>query len=359
MGPKKTTVALLAVAALLVVAGASGGRRSVEPTTVVSFPGIVHGYDESSGRAAWIDSAWILRLHSLRGGTTHSIRYTKFYEELPDAAWRPRLLLEGRRLLWLSVRGSGMGLDNDHVLTADLAASRGTRLANEDHAEGADGSYVSGIAGDATGFAYGVTKVALTSGQLAFRVVGGGIYTTTGAAPHALPGAPPSIVLAHANGRVAAEPVSTEERHTGFPVASDTIEIRNLTSGTVISTIATPPVRSAAMTSSVIAVLVGSTLTRYQVGDGRQVGSVTTLPPSTSPEMRADGRLLALRTPHSVLVVDLQTGRLRTVPAAKGWQVAGVALDGQTVSWAESRRIAPGEPSRKTFTTRIRMLPIS
>jgi hypothetical protein len=359
MSPKKTTFVLLAVAALLVAAAANGGRRSVEPTTVVSFPGIVYGYDENGGRATWIDSAWILRVRPLGGGVTHAIRYTKFYEEVPDQTWRPRLLAEGRRLLWLSVRGSGFGVDIDHVLTADVAASTGTRLANEDHAEGADGSYVTGIAGDSTGFAYGVTKVDLTSDQLAFRVVGGGIYTTAGAVTRKLPGAPPSIVLARASGRVAGEPVATEDRDTGIPVAAGTVEIRNFTSGTVISTIATPPARSAAMTSSVIAVLVGNTLTRYQVGDGRQVGSVTTLPQSTSPEMRADGRLLALRTPHSVLIVDLQTGRLRTVPAAKGWQVVGVALDGKTVSWVESRRIAPGEPSRKTFTTRIRMLPIS
>jgi hypothetical protein len=359
MSPKKTIVVLLAVAALLIAAAANGGRRSVEPTTVVSFPGIVYGFDENSGRATWIDSAWILRVRPLRGGVTHSIRYTKFYEEIPDQTWGSRLLAQGRRLLWVSVRGSGAGVDIDHVLTADVAASVGTRLANERHAEGADGSYVTGIAGDSTGFAYGVTKVALTSDQLAFRVVGGGVYTTVAAVARKLPDAPPSIVLATANGRVAAEPVSTEDRHTGIPVASGTIELRNLTSGTLISTIATPPARSAAMTTSIIAVLVGNRLTRYQIGNGQQVGAGTTLPPSTSPEMRANGRLLALRTAHSVLVIDLQTGRPRTVPAAKGWQVVGVALDSQTLSWAESRRIAPGEPSRKTFTTRIRMLPIS
>jgi hypothetical protein len=359
MSPKKPIAVLLAAAALLVAAAAHGSLRSAGPATVVSFPGIVYGYDENSGRAAWIDSAWILRVRPLRGGATHSIRYTKFYEEIPDQTWRPRVLVEGHRLLWLSVRGSGAGVDIDHVLTADVTAASGTRVANERHAEGADGSYVTGIAGDATGFAYGGTTVALTSDQLAFHVVGGGIYTTAGAVARKLPGAPPSIVLARASGRVAAEPVSTDDRHTGIPVAAGTIEIRNLTSGAVISTIATPPARSAVLTSSLVAVLVGNTLTRYQVGTGQQVGSATTLPTSTSPELRTNGRLLALRTPHTVLVVDLQTARVRTVPAANGWQVAGVALDGQTLSWAESRRIAPGEPSRKTFTTRIRMLPIS
>jgi hypothetical protein len=359
MSPRKSTVTLLAATALVVAATAHGSPRSVEPATVVSFPGIVYGYDANSGRAAWLDSAWILRVRPVRGGATHSIRYTKFYEEIPDQTWRPRLLVEGHRLLWLSIRGSGAGVDIDHVLTAEVTASTGARVANERHAEGADGSYVTGIAGDAKGFAYGGTTVALTSDQLAFRVVGGGIYTTAGSVARKLPGAPPSIVLARASGRVAAEPVSTEDRHTGIPVAAGTIEIRNLTSGAVISTIATPPARSAVLTSSLVAVLVGNTLTRYQVGTGEQVGSATTLPTSTSPELRTNGRLLALRTPNAVLVVDLETARVRTVPAAKGWQLAGVALDGQTLSWAESRRIAPGEPSRRTFTTRIRMLPIS
>jgi hypothetical protein len=359
MSPKKSTVILLAAVALIVAAAAHGSPRSVEPTTVVSFPGIVYGYDENSGRAAWIDSAWILRVRPVRGGAMHSIRYTKFYEEIPDQTWRPRLFVEGHRLLWLSVRGSGAGIDIDHVLTAEVTASTGARVANERHGEGADGSYVTGIAGDAAGFAYGGTTVALTSDQLAFRVVGGGIYTTAGGVARKLPGAPPSIVLARASGRVAAEPVSTEDRHTGIPVAAGTIEIRNLTSGAVISTIATPPARSAVLTSSLVAVLVGNTLTRYQVCTGQQVGSATTLPTSTSPELRTNGRLLALRTPHSVLLVDLLNARVRTVPAAKGWQVVGVALDGQTLSWAESRRIEPGEPSRKTFTTRIRTLPVS
>jgi hypothetical protein len=359
MSVRKSTVVLLAAAALVVAAAAHGSARSTGAATVVSFPGIVYAYDENSGRAAWIDSAWILRIRPVRGGATHAIHYTKFYEEIPDQAWRPRLLLEGHRLLWLSVRGSGAGVDVDHVLTADVTASTGTRLANERHAEGADGSYVTGIAGDATGFAYGATTVALTADQLSFHVVGGGVYTTAGAVARKLPGAPPSIVLARANGRVAAEPVSTEDRHMGTPVGAGTIEIRSLPSGTVVSTITTPPARSAALTSSLIAVLVGNTLTRYAVGTGQEVGSATTLPSSTSPELRTNGRLLVLRTPHSVLVVDAQTGRMRTVPAASGWQVVGLALDGQTLSWAESRRIAPGEPSRKTFTTRIRMLPIS
>jgi hypothetical protein len=119
---KAVVCSLVAVAA---IAASTGDARSgAAPATVAGFPGIVRAFSENSGRIAWIDSAWILRVRGLRGGTVHSIRYTSFYQEIPDLSGQRRLIAEGRRLLWISTRGTAMFIDADHVYAADVAAKQ-------------------------------------------------------------------------------------------------------------------------------------------------------------------------------------------------------------------------------------------
>jgi hypothetical protein len=112
------------------------------------------------------------------------------------------------------------------------------------------------------------------------------------------------------------------------------------------------------MDSTRVAVLTVNRINRYRVSDGELVGS-TPVPADTAAELEATVGHAVFRTRHSVRLIDLSTGTMRTLATTTSWQPTAVAIDGRTVSWAESRRVAPGEPSRRTFQTRIRTLVVS
>ncbi len=330
------------------------------PRTIVAFPGIAHELGYDSGRVAWIDSAWILRIRAVSNGRQHAIRYTNSYQEVPnpDLSGRPRLAAAGGRLAWLSTRGAGSHYLADHVYTAIVDNKYGRRVISVQHAEGGAGSYVSGIAGDSLGFSYGLVKVqASNPDQTNFHVVSGGVWSTVGAQTRRLPGAPPAIVLARAAGRVAIAPVDTGERSSGVPVARGIVEIRDVATGSLISTLRPGPMRAVALTQNVAAILKGSHIAQYDIKSGRSL-KVTLVPSDTSSELASSGRLLAFRTAHTVKLLDIISGRVSTVAVATPWRPSRVAIAGHTLVWAESRRTAPGEVSGKTFTTRLELLAV-
>jgi len=326
------------------------------PATVISFPGVARSFAAAAGRVAWIDTAWVLHVRSVRSGVETTIRYTNPYEEIPSFSAGPPLVLEPRQLLWLSTRGTGSLEDADHVYVASVGATHGRRVANTVHGERVDGGYVAGLAGDSAGFAYGIVTVkAVPAAEHRYQVSGGGVWTLTGATPRQLPGAPPAIVLAESAGRVAIAPVDNGERQEGTPLAAGTVEIRNATTGAVVSSVTpTGAVRAAALTPTTLAVLAGGRIARYDAATGKLLGT-TPAPADTAAELDAAGMQLAFRRTRSVDVVDLTSGRIsKLVPTS--WRPAGVALDGLTLAWVEQRRIAPGNVSKKTYTTRIRTL---
>jgi hypothetical protein len=351
--------ASVAAAALCTGASAASAPR---PATLVAFPGIAHSFDADAGRIAWIDSAWALHIRSLRSGAETKILYTNPYEEIPslDAAPRlplgPRLVLGPRRVLWISTRGAGMFYDADHVYVASVDAKRGRRVANVVHGEGVDGGYVTGIAGDADGFAYGIVTVARsTTDETLYGVSGGGVWTLAGMTPHRLPGVAPAYVLAESAGRIAIAPVATDESTEGTPVAEGTIEIRSATTGELVSTVLPPrPFRAATLTPTTLAVLTATQIVRYAVPSGQILGSTAVAADSAS-ALDSGGGGIAFRRARSVGVLDAATGRVSiAVTAAGTWRPSGVAIAGQILAWAESRRVAHGEVSKKTYTTRIR-----
>lgn len=346
---------LLAVAAAVALTGAAaaagGGIRAV---TVTSFPGVARSFDADAGRVAWIDSAWVLHVRTRRTGAEQAIRYTNPYEEIPVEAGGPPLALGVRRLAWLSTRGAGQLEDADHVYVAAVGSRAGSRVANAVHAERIAGDYVAGLAGDDSAFAYGVVTVTEVPGQQhLYRAAGGGVWTLAGAAPRLLPGAPPAIVLAESAGRIALAPVDTAARQEGTPAAGGAVEIRDATTGALAATLQPPgPVRAAAMTPADLDLLVGSRILRYDAASGALLGT-TALPAGVAADLDASGGWIVFCRAGSVAALDVRTGRVTTI-ATTPWHPSGVALDGRTLAWAESRRIAAGAVSKKTFETRIR-----
>jgi hypothetical protein len=344
---------LLALAASVAL-GTAAASASGPPPTLVTFRGVAQSFAAAAGRVAWIDSAWALHVRSLRSGAETTILYTDPSKELPSLTSEPRLVLEPNRLLWLSTRSAGMFYDADRVYVAAVGATHGRRVTSVVHGEGVDGGYITGVAGDAEGFAYGTVTVSHgTTDQTLYQASGGGVWTLVGTTPRRLPGAGPAYVLAESAGRIAIAPVDTDERKDGTPVAAGTIEIRNATTGALVSSVSpTGAFRAATLTPTTLAVLVGNKIVRYAVPSGRLLGS-TSVAADTSSVLASGGGRIAFRRTRSIGVLDATSGRISMVMAATG-RPAGVAIDGQTLAWAESSRIAPGEASKKTFITRIR-----
>jgi len=364
-------LSMLAVgAASLVVLGtgvaqAAGGPP---PATLFDFAGVARSFDADAGRVAWIDSAWALHVRSLRSGVETKIHYTNPYEEVPMFRSGPRLVLEysatplvlePRRLAWISTRGAGMFEYAEHVYVAAVGATHGRRIANVLHGDGTDGGYLLGLAGDTAGFAYGVAKVKpIGQDQEFFQVSGGGVFTLTGAAPRKLPGAPPAIVLAETAGRLAIAPLDTDQSTDGTPLATGSIEIRSATTGALISSVTpTGVLRAAALTPTTLAVLAGNRIVRYDIASGQLLGS-TRVPTDTAPALDTSGMRIAFRRTRSVGVLDATTGRISTVVATP-WRPSNVALDGPELAWAERLRLAPGDvfdQGKKNFTTRVKTI---
>lgn len=351
-------LALLAAATTAFSGAASAAGGGARPMTVTSFAGIARSFDADAGRVAWIDSAWVLHVRSRRVGTARTLRYTSPYQEVPPLRGGTPLVLGVGRLAWLSTRGSSLDEDRDHVHTAAVGASRSTRVANASHGEGIDGAYVSGLVGDDSAFAYGIVDVvqAPSSGaEHLYKPSGGGVWSLTGTTPTRVPQAPPAIVLAESAGRIALSPVVTTPRQQGTPEAGPTVEIRDATTGAVDGSI-TPggPVRAATMTPAYLDLLVGSRIRRYEATSGDLLGTAP-VPIGVASDLDASGGWIAFHRARSVYALDVKTGHVTTIATAP-WRPSWVAVDGRTLVWTESRRVAAGAVSKRTFQSRIRSL---
>lgn len=349
------------MAAVAIGAGAATADPS-PAKTLVTFPGIARAFAYDAGRVAWIDSAWALRIRTVRTGAERKILYTNPYEEIPDfpaeitpfLAANRRLVLERRRLVWRSTRGRSLAEAADHVYIGTVDAGRGRRVATEVHTDGWVGGYVTGIAGDGSGFSYGVVTVEQVAPESdRTHVVGGSLWLIVDGRLRRVPDTPPAIVFARAAGRVAIAPVDLNERSGGDPVPAGTVEIRNATTGALISTFSVGRVRAVALSREIAAVLVGRRIKRYDVVSGQLLG-LTVVPADTAFDLDMAADRIVFRPKSAINVLDASTGRISTAATTTPWRPSGVAVDGRTVSWAESRRIAPGEVSKKTFRTRIR-----
>jgi len=357
---------LLAVAAASVAvlgAGAAAADGPPSPATLIEFAGVARSFDVAGGRVAWIDSAWVLHVRALRSGAETTIRYTNPYQEVPSLTKGRSLVLGPSRVLWHGTRTVGGFEDADHVYVAAVGATRARPVAKTLHGDGGSGdggagAYLAGIAGTSTGFAYGLVKVGETQDQSHFQVDGGGVLVLTGTTPRLLPGAPPAIVLAENAGRVAIAPVDMGQHESGTPLAAGAVEIRNATTGALVSSVTpTGNLRAAALTPTMLVVLTAGQIVRYDAASGRLLGS-TSVAADTAADLDASGTRVAFRRTRSVGVLDAATGRISKVVATPG-RPTSVALDGSTLAWTEQRRTAPGKVSKKTFVTRIETIALA
>jgi hypothetical protein len=355
MKQRLALVPVVAVAAL--AAAATGAGSSAPQQLVVSFPGYVYSLGGGGGRIGWIDTGFSLRLRSITSSTVASIHYTNTAHEFPNyppALWQRRLVINRSGELWWSTTNTHQFVNLDRVLFAARGAANASTLLKASHSYGGDGDFVAGIAGDAGGFAYGEVVVdATTPDQVAYHVVGGGVFSVDARGkPTKLPGVAPAYLFARGAGLVVVEPVATDVNESAALRPSNMIEIRNVNDGSLVQSLSVAGVRAAAVNQTTVALLVGRRLRRYRISDRSQLGS-TTLPSSTAQELETDGTVAVARSSQAILVVNLATGRLRSLAVPAPWHPTGVAIVGGTLVWSESHGQTLGDPSSKTFTTRI------
>jgi hypothetical protein len=370
-GAVATMVAVLIAPASVVAANVGDA-----PRTAVTVPGFARSFDYDHGRAAWIDGAWTLHVRTLRTGAERTFRYTSQYEETPlldytnpfveyhDVPWDRQLVLEQRKLTWESSRGCMGGPPGatvcEHIYAGSIDAKEGERIADADllHDDNGAGRWLTGIAVDAQGLTYGVVEVTASEDLERMQAVDGGVWSVVDGIAHRLPDTPPALALARFAGRVAIEPADTAERGYGVPGGDGTIQIRDATTGALVSTFSPGKARALVLGTTAAVVLVGRRIVRYSVATGRVVAS-TPVPADTASELDLDGPRIAFRTRRAVEVLDTRSGKVATIATTPSpWRLTHVAIDGGIVAWTESKSASPGAvTSRKSFVTRIRTAP--
>lgn len=379
--PKHLISALLALLLAPVVIGAS---RAEKPDPVV-FAGAVRYFDFDAGRAAWIDSSWALWTRAPGKGVDTKTLYTNPYQEVADfesvsrgrRATRRRLVIQKDRLMFLSRRGNDYRAQR--VLTAavlpsgELSRPRQVGFARSAGQDSA-GGFITGLAGDESGFSYAKASMRdLEPGCFCrFKLGGGGVWSIVGDTARQLPDVPPAYLLARGAGKIAVLPVEAAVSDQGVPVATASLQVRDAATGGLMTELSLEDdATAAALADAVVAVLVGGNPTDrliagsimttlrgaridlYDLATGQRRSSIPA-PRDTIPDLQISSDRLLFRTPNSVMMLDLMSERLFQIAETTPWEPAGVAIEGRKVTWVESKRLAPGPPSRKTFQSRLR-----
>jgi hypothetical protein len=316
-----------------------------------------------------------MHTRALKTGLETNLSYTNQYQELPNYSGGTDLELAGGKLWWLSRRGEDtIGDVAEHVYEAPVVATRGRRIAtykNNDY----QGGFVTGLGADRLGQSYSFVqrKASDADGDPPCTSTGG-LNSLVGSRLRRVPGFQPGSLMARADGRVAFAPAETGDpkRSCGRPTPAETVEVHDASTGAPISTVAAGKIDAVAMSRQTVVILAGGSIgertvagrshvpvvtrgriERFSIATGKLVGS-TMAPFQTVLDLDMDGVWVVFRTRYSVEALDTRVGRISTIAATSPWQPGGVAIDGNTVAWVETKRIAAGEPSRKTFVSRIR-----
>jgi hypothetical protein len=353
----------------IVFAGAASTAPAKTPraTTVTSFPGVARELAIGPRDVAWIDSASALHVRTLKAGRETLLVYTDPSKEFKRSDVFPRLAVSAHTVAWLSVRALGNDGEVDRVYSAPASNLRARHTATYVHAEGSTGDYVFGVAADAGGVSYGVARLTAVEPEETSTTLSGGTWSVGSGAPHRLLGAPPGFVLARADGWIAIEPARVAASAPLVVSGTGFVEIRDAASGALVSTLrpgGTTPffpenLHAVALTARIGVILVNDVFDRFDIATGKLLGS-TPAPYGTVPQLGVAAGQVVFQDGSDIWGLDPTSGRLRVVMRPSGpWGIDRVAANGTTVIWAESQQIAPGEPSRKTYKSRIRRFTLS
>lgn len=339
--------------ALASIAGpAAGAKSSTKPHTLLTTRSSIRAFAQDSSRLAWVDGKLHVDARKL-GRKAKTLLVGKANPEGVNDHVTPQIALAGARVVWTRM-GGGNDFETS-VWAREAGAKAGPRILTNTAVdrEERNGSYFGALAAGGSTIAFAsaaydcadpndCTELEAQPSPLAgvIRVVGTSHLSQL---PGAVPGA---LELAVSGGRVALLPAPTQISVTQIGnVASPqlaqpgtTVEIRNATTGDVITRF-TPPatVRALALAGSVAAVVDeqpdGSrNIERYDATTGALLG--TTVGVAVGNTLVGAGHTLVFSVGGGKIEsMDASTGA-QTVLAVSPGAPVGLSVAGRRVAWA-------------------------
>jgi hypothetical protein len=339
----------------------------VVPTTLVTVQGQIEAFAQDGARLAWTsasgDSCAKVRIRSVTGGTQSVLADTDGGDGcyLLDA-----FAIGGDRVVWggfADCCNHGYG-----VVTTAARRSRSKTLLSIGQDYHSWGDFLTGASGDGATLVFALTKIDLTKeldpslgafhclprDPCEWAVTGGGVWRVVGRRKVALPGAPPTVLIAASEGRIALVPADrtvfrgpcTEAANwrgcpEARPAVGGPVEVRAARSGTLLSSFApSGRVTAIAMDWPLVAVLVRAggkaTIRHYDGRSGASRGR-SSVPTTTSNELDLGGGIAVYRVGRKIWQLNVLTGRIRVVTRARGKPI-GVSIEDRRVAWGENIR---------------------
>jgi hypothetical protein len=330
---------------------AAGAKSSAKPRTLVTTKTSIRAFAQGASRIAWVDRKWHVDARKLAPkaktvlvGTAHPI--------VTNNGVAPRLALAGSRVVW--TRSGGGNAFETSVWARRIGARAVPRIVFITSADRIErsGGYFGALAPGGSTLAFTTVEYECvdpdTCSELATQPSRlGGVFRLLGTSrSRQLPGAPGSLGLAVSSGRVAILPAPelispTEIGDVASPRLAQpgaTVEIRDATTGDLISEF-TPPgtVRALALAGQVAAVvdeLPDGTrnIERYDATTGALLG--TTVGVAVGDTLAANGHTFVFAVGGSKIeAMDATTGTQEVLTVSQA-QPVGLAVSGNRVAWA-------------------------
>ena len=337
--------------AVSVAAPGAGAKSSAKRRTLVTTKTSIRAFAQSGSRIAWVDRKWHVDARKL-GPKAKTLLVGTANPIVTNNGVPPQLALAGSRVVW--TRSGGGNEFETSVWARQIGARAVPRIVFITSADRIErsGSYFGALAAGGSTLAFTTVEYECvdpdTCSELASqpsRV--GGVFRVVGTSRSAqVPDVPGSLELAASSGRVAILPAPelispTEIGDVASPRLAQpgaTVEIRNASTGDVISEF-TPPgtVRALALAGPVAAVvdeLPDGTrnIERYDATTGALLG--TTIGVAVGDTLAANGQ---------TFVFAVGGGKIESMDAATGTQEVltvsptppvGLSVSGKRVAWA-------------------------
>ena len=251
----------------------------------------------------------------------------------------PQLALASGRTLW-NVMGLGNFTYNEVMTAAPGERPRHVAELVFDNAD-STGEHLGAAAGDGPTLVFSSVKVGVdlsTCNPQGFRcarvVEGGRVWRVVGAKRVAVPGTPPTFLLAAWQRRIA---LVAADRVFASRRAGRAVEVRDSVTGRLLSR-ATPKgtVQALALAPSYVALLIdgprGRRIERRSAVTGALLGSTRVA--AAVDGISASDYGVVFRVGRSIRLLDSRTGRVRTVATARSEPV-GASIETNRIVWAE------------------------
>ncbi|HEY2310781.1 MAG TPA: hypothetical protein VGH46_06665 [Gaiellaceae bacterium] len=348
----RLVAAAFAVALATSIAVPAAGAKPAAPRTLLKTNTPIRAFAQDSSRFAWVDGKWHVDAHKLGSkaktlliGTAHP--YTGGTETVT-----PQLALAGSRVAW--TRNGGGNDFETGVFVRNAGAKAKARLVFNTAADREErtGSYFGALAAGSSTLAFTTVHYQCVDpadcSELAAQPSGaGGAFRVIGTSRTAqVPNAPGSLDLAVSAGRIAllrapALISPTEISDVSSPSLvrpAATVEIRNVTTGALISAF-TPPgtVKALALTGSVAAVIDdlgdGTTqIERYDATTGALLGSTGDIAAGNTLAAGANTFVYSVGG-GKIEAMDATTGAQRVLAVSPAAPI-GLSIAGKRVAWA-------------------------